>query len=97
VNVSPFIAPSNAAGAPSPPWRSAATKVVVFHAPSGMRPIRRLPRGERPWLRAMLVEIAVSSINTRREASQFRHSLRHARRATTTSARSCSLACAAFF
>src|SRR5580704_8822298 len=78
-------------------WRKPATKVIVFHAPSGTRPITRSPRGARPLSRAMLVLTAVSSINTSRAGSNMPCSRIQRRRARATSARSRSAACRLFF
>jgi hypothetical protein len=53
-------------GAVSAFVRSPATKVVVFQWPCGTLVISRSPRGARPRSRAMLVEVPVSSIKTKR-------------------------------
>src|ERR1043166_159903 len=91
------MAPSITIGAVIPLWRSPATKVIVFHSPSGTRPITRSPRGARPLSRAMLVLTAVSSINTSRAGSSMPCSRIHRRRGRATSARSRSAACRLFF
>src|SRR6266481_8148428 len=78
-------------------WRRAATKVIVFHSPSGTRPIKRTPRGARPLSRTILVLTAVSSINTSRAGSSIPCSRIQRRRARATSARFCSAACRLFF
>src|SRR5512143_1662893 len=57
----------------------------------------RCPRAERPPLRVMPVEIAVSSMNTNRLGSSLRWLRRQRRRMAATSGRSCSAACKAFF
>src|SRR5262247_2763824 len=77
--------------------RSAATKVMVFQCPSGTRPIRRSPRGQRPLSRTILVLAAVSSTKTSRAGSNMPCSRIQRRRARATSARSCSAACRLFF
>src|SRR5262247_937457 len=77
--------------------RKAATKVIVFHSPSGTRPINLAPRGARPLSRTKLVLTAVSSINTSRAGSSMPCSRIQRRRARATSARSCSAACRLFF
>src|ERR1700722_1033695 len=74
-----------------------ATKVVVFQWPCGMPTRRRSPRRQRPWVRAMLVDAQVSSMNTRRSGSRSRWPSNHAWRRFKTSGRSCSLARAVFF
>src|SRR5262249_36034589 len=84
-------------GAVSPLRRKAATKVIVFHSPSGTRPITRSPRGARPLSRAMLVLTPVSSINTSRAGSSMPCYRIQRRRARATSARSRSAACRLFF
>ena len=55
------------------------------------------PRGARPYRRAILVEAQVSSIKTRRSGSRSSCPSNQSSRRFTTSGRSCSLACAAFF
>ena len=77
--------------------RSPATKVNVFHAPKGTRPVTRSPFGARPCERVMLVLTAVSSMKTRRVESSSPCSRIQRRRARATSARSCSEACRTFF
>src|ERR1043166_3434976 len=91
------MAPSITIGAVIPLWRKPATKVIVFHSPSGTRPITRSPRGARPLSRAMLVLTAVSSINTSRAGSSMPCSRIQRRRARATSVRSRSAACRLFF
>lgn len=77
--------------------RSPATKVNVFHAPKGTRPVTRWPLGARPCKRVMLVLTAVSSMKQRRVESRSPCSRIQRRRARATSARSCSEACKTFF
>src|SRR5215510_3224602 len=77
--------------------RKAATKVIVFHSPSGTRPINLAPRGARPLSRTKLVLTAVSSINTSRAGSSMPCSRIQRRRARATPARSRSAACRLFF
>src|SRR4249919_2011828 len=60
------MAPSTIIGTVILLWRKAATKVIVFHAPSGTVPITLSPLGARPLTRAKFVLTAVSSINTNR-------------------------------
>src|ERR1700726_3076748 len=91
------MAPSIIIGAVILLWRKAATKVIVFHSPSGTRPINRTPRGARPRSRTKLVLTAVSSINTSRAGSSMPCSRIQRRRARATSARSRSAACRLFF
>src|ERR1700726_3806535 len=91
------MAPSIIIGAVILLWRKAATKVIVFHSPSGTRPINRTPRGARPRSRTKLVLTAVSSINTNRAGSSMPCSRIQRRRARATSARSRSAACRLFF
>src|SRR6266481_7385113 len=78
-------------------WRRAATKVIVFHSPSGTWPTNRSPRGARPLSRTILVLTAVSSINTSRAGSSMPCSRIQRRRARATSARCRSAACRLFF
>src|SRR5690242_14267577 len=91
------MGPSMTIGAVILLWRKPATKVIVFHVPSGTRPITRSPRGARPLSRAMLVVTAVSSINTSRAGSSMPCSRIQRRRARATSGRSRSAACRLFF
>src|SRR5271165_3845121 len=91
------MAPSIIIGAVILLLRKAATKVIVFHSPSGTRPINLTPRGARPRSRTKLVLTAVSSINTNRAGSSMPCSRIQRRRARTTSARSRSAACRLFF
>src|SRR5713226_7517568 len=91
------MAPSTTIGAVSLLWRKAATKVIVFHAPSGTVPITLTPQGARPLSRTMLVLTAVSSINTSRAGSSMPCSRIQSRRARATSARCRSAACRLFF
>jgi hypothetical protein len=58
---------------------------------------RRLPRGARPYRRAMLVVAQVSSMNRRRSGSRSSCPSNQSSRRFTMSGRSCSLACAVFF
>ncbi len=57
-------------GAMKPLSVSAPTKVVVFQWPCGTPMRRRSPFGQRPRLRAMLVEAQVSSMKKRRSGSR---------------------------
>src|SRR5246127_1242955 len=91
------MGPSMTIGAVIPLWRKPATKVTVFHSPSGTRPITRTPRAARPQSRAILVLTAVSSINTSRAGSSMPCSRIQRRRARATSAPFCSAACRLFF
>src|SRR5690348_4908988 len=91
------MGPSMTIGAVKPLWRKAATNVIVFHSPSGIRPITRSPRAARPESRAILVLTAVSSINTSRAGSSMPCSRIQRRRARATSVRSRSAACRLFF
>src|SRR5712691_7159629 len=91
------MAPSTTIGAVILLWRKAATKVTVFHSPSGTRPINLTPRAVRPLSRTILVLTAVSSMNTSRAGSSMPCSRIQRRRARTTSARSRSAACRLFF
>src|SRR4029079_13560110 len=91
------MAPSSTIGAVIPLCLSAPTKVVVFQWPCGTLAMQRVPRCERPRSRAILVDAPVSSMNTRRAGSRSGCAARQACLALTTSARSCSLACAVFF
>src|SRR6202795_3787381 len=87
------MAPSTTIGAVILLWRKAATKVIVFHAPSGTVPITLSPLGARPLTRAKFVLPAVSSINTNRAGSSIPCSRIQRRRARATSARCRSAAC----
>jgi hypothetical protein len=60
-------------------------------------PISRWPRRQRPWVRTILVEVPVSSTNTRRFASRLACPAFQHCRASATSGRSCSAACRVFF
>src|SRR3954467_1966433 len=91
------MAPSTTSGAVILSWRKAATKVMVFHVPSGTLPITRFPRGARPLSRTRFVLTAVSSINTSRAGSSMPCSRIQRRRACATSARCRSAACRLFF
>src|SRR5437868_173003 len=91
------MAPATTIGAVILLWRRAATKVMVFHVPSGTLPITRSPRGARPLSRTRFVLTAVSSINTSRAGSSRPCSRIQRRRARATSARSRSAACRLFF
>src|ERR1700730_657509 len=77
--------------------RNAARKVNVRQRPCGTLAIRRVPRGERPWRRVILVLAQVSSMNTRRLGSSRPWYFFHGARRRAMSARSCSLACRLFF
>src|SRR5579875_2686459 len=77
--------------------RSAARKVSVRQRPWGALASSRWPRGERPWVRVMLVLAQVSSMKTRREGSSRPWYFFHCARRRATSGRSCSLACRLFF
>src|SRR5437868_13740360 len=91
------MAPATTIGAVILLWRRAATKVMVFHVPSGTLPITRSPRGARPLSRTRFVLTAVSSINTSRAGSSMPCSRIQRRRACATSARCRSAACRLFF
>src|SRR5713226_9540043 len=65
--------------------------------PSGTYPIKRSPRGLRPFGRTMLVLTAVSSMNTNLAGSRSPCSRIQRRRARATSARCCSAARRLFF
>src|ERR1700693_284230 len=91
------MAPSTTIGAIILLWRKAATKVIVFHDPSGTVPITLSPFGARPLIRAKFVLTAVSSINTNRAGSSIPCSRIQRRRARATSARCRSAACRLFF
>src|SRR6202051_465929 len=90
------MAPSTTIGAIILLWRKAATKVIVFHDPSGTVPITLSPFGARPLSRAKFVLTAVSSINTNRAGSSIPCSRIQRRRARATSARCRSAACRLF-
>ncbi len=92
-----FIGPSSTQGATIARLRRPATKVIIFQCPCGTWSINRMPRGQRPRSRTMLVEVAVSSINTSRAVSNMPCSRIQRRRARATSARSCSAARRLFF
>src|SRR5215831_11056031 len=77
--------------------RKAARKVKVRQRPCGSLAIKRVPRGERPWRRVILVLAQVSSMNTRRLGSSRLWYFFHWARRRTMSARSCSLAYRLFF
>src|SRR4030088_650533 len=94
---SPFIGPSRTHGATRPSQRRPAVKVVVFQCPQGALPISRWPRRQRPWVRTILVEVPVSSTNTRRVVSSSVWLAFQRCRASATSGRSCSAACRVFF
>src|SRR6201997_1698722 len=91
------MAPSTTIGAVILLWRKAATKVIVFHDPSGTVPITLSPFCARPLTRAKFVLTAVSSINTNRAESSIPCSRIQRRRACATSARCRSAACRLFF
>src|SRR5258708_1732536 len=93
----PFIAPLINIGATTPVRRRPATKVTVSQWPSGTYPIKRSPRGLRPFGRTMLVLTAVSSMNTNLAGSRSPCSRIQRRRARATSARCCSAARRLFF
>src|SRR5260370_13402308 len=95
--MSPFIAPLINIGATTPVRRRPATKVTVSQWPSGTYPIKRSPRGLRPFGRTMLVLTAVSSMNTNLAGSRSPCSRIQRRRARATSARCCSAARRLFF
>ena len=65
--------------------------------PSWSRSGQRSPRGARPWSRAILVEVPVSSTKTSFSGSRSGCRSNHCSRSRFTSSRSCSLACAVFF
>src|SRR6202011_1359361 len=71
--------------------------VSVSQCPIGTSPTKRCPRGFQPLDRTMLVETAVSSINTRRAESSKPCSRTQRRPARATSARFRSAACRLFF
>src|ERR1700681_3438911 len=71
--------------------------VSVSQCPIGTSPTKRSPRWFQPLGRTMLVETAVSSINTRRVESSKPCSRIQRRRARATSARFRSAACRLFF
>src|SRR6516165_3433369 len=96
-NVFPFIGPSITNGAVIPRRRNAPTNVIVFQCPCGTRPIRRLPRRQRPPNRVILVLAAVSSRNTSRVESSMGCARFQRARARVTSGRSCSAARRLFF
>src|SRR5271157_4682160 len=96
-NISPLIGPSVTIGAVNLRRRRAPTKVVVFQCPWGAEAMQRLPLGARPQRRVMLVDVHVSSMNTSFSTSIRGKASTHARRASCTSSRSCSLACRVFF
>ena len=60
-----IIGRSMTKGALTPSQRNPATKVVIFQWPCGIRPTTRQPRLARPRVRAMLVLVPVSSMNTK--------------------------------
>src|SRR5258707_8777924 len=80
-----------------PLTRSAAMNVRVFQWPCGTLATSRLPRGERPEWRTILVVTDVSSIKTSRFARKDDCSAFSSARAAATSGRSCSAACSVFF
>src|SRR5512139_3811750 len=92
-----FIGRSMTKGATMPSCRSAATKVTVFQCPQGTRPMTLRPRLARPRSRAMLVQVPVSSMKTKRAGSNDCRSICHWARAKATSGRSCSAASTVFF
>src|ERR1700686_1436812 len=71
--------------------------VKVFQWPCGTLAMSRLPRGERPEWRTILVVTDVSSIKTSRFARKDDCSAFSSARAAATSGRSCSAACSVFF
>src|SRR5260370_22121999 len=95
--MSPFIAPLINIGATPAVGRRSATKVTVSQWTSGTYPIKRSPRGLRPFGRTMLVLTAVSSMNTNLAGSRSPCSRIQRRRARATSARCCSAARRLFF
>ena len=88
-----LIGPSMTQGAAIRSQRKAARKVNVRQRPCGSLAIKRVPRGERPWRRVILVLAQVSSINTSRLGSSRPWHFFHWARRRAMSARSCSLAC----
>src|SRR6516164_3932884 len=91
------IGPSMTQGATIRSQRNAARKVNVRQRPCGSLAIRRVPRGECPWRRVILVLAQVSSMNTRRLGSSRPWYCCHWTRRRAMSARSCSLAYRLFF
>src|ERR1700694_2815653 len=71
--------------------------VKVFQWPCGTLAMSRLPRGERPEWRTILVVTDVSSIKTSRFARNDDCSAFSSARAAATSGRPCSAACRFFF
>jgi hypothetical protein len=72
-------------------------KVVVRQWPCGTAATRRSPDGLRPYRRAILVAVPVSSTKTNRAGSMKRCQTRHSRRLPATPGRSCSAALTDFF
>src|SRR6266404_4179327 len=70
---------------------------MVLQRPSGILPIRRLPRGAQPRSGAMLVLVQVSSMKTRRAGSTRSWYFIHCARRRATSGRSRSPATMLFF
>src|SRR5580704_17694854 len=91
------MGPSVTIGAVNWLRRRAPTKVVVFQCPCGAEAMQRLPFGDHPQRRVMLVDVHVSSMNVSFSTSIVGNASTHARRACRTSSRSCSLACRVFF
>lgn len=85
-----MIAPSRTKGAAIPPTRRLATKVVVVQWPWGTGARSRSPRAQRPCVRAMLVEVQVSSMKTRRPGSRSSWLSNQSSRRFRTSGRSAS-------
>src|SRR6202051_4213018 len=92
-----FIGPSSTKGATIARRRRPAMKVIVFQCPCGTWSVNRMPRGQRPRSRTMVVLVEVSSINTSLAGSNMPCSRTQRRRARTTSARCCSAAHRLFF
>src|SRR6266850_2693222 len=97
MKITAFIGRSMTKGAVISSCRSAATKVTVFQCPHGIRPMTRRPRLARPRRRAILVQVPVSSMKTKRAGSRDACSASQSARAWATSGRSCSAACTVFF
>src|SRR6185312_467553 len=74
------MGPSNTHGAMMPSQRRAATKVSVLRTPCGTFAIRRLPLGQRPCSRVILVFAQVSSMKINRPAVTFFWCCFHCRR-----------------
>src|SRR5450631_1232487 len=97
LNVSPFMAPSRTKGAVTRLLRNAPMNVTVFQFPCSTFWMSRSPCGARPYRRVIVVDTAVSSMNTSFLGSSVFCRRCNALRAAATSGRSCSAARKLFF